>query len=173
MYYSEIKKCDIANGPGVRVSLFVSGCTNRCPECFQSETWSFTFGEKFSEETMSYILNCIGKTFVQGLTVLGGEPLEPKNQEAVLNIITKVREKYPDKDIWVYTGFKYEDLIKEGTYCHTEYTWDILNTIDVLVDGKFDINLKDISLKFRGSSNQRIIDVKKTVKESKVHILNI
>ena len=173
MYYSEIKKCDIANGPGVRVSLFVSGCTNRCPECFQPETWSFTFGEKFSEETMLYILNCIGKTFVQGLTVLGGEPLEPKNQEAVLNIITKVREKYPDKDIWVYTGFKYEDLIKEGTYCHTEYTGDILNVIDVLVDGRFDINLKDISLKFRGSSNQRIIDVKKTVKENKVHVLDI
>ena len=163
MNYCNIKKCDIANGLGIRVSLFVSGCTNHCKECFQPETWDFNYGKPFTEETKQEIYHELDKHFVQGITILGGEPFEPRNQEVLAPFLEEIRSKYPNKSIWCYTGFLYdEEILNPDGYPYCEYTDKMLNNIDILIDGRFDINLKNISLQFRGSSNQRIIDVQKS-----------
>ena len=162
MYYGEIKDCDVANGEGVRVSLFVSGCTNHCEHCFQPQTWDFDYGRPFTEETEDRILALLSPSYVSGLTVLGGEPFEPENQRALLPFLRKVRAAYPEKNIWAFSGFTYEELLTEGSYPRCEATEELLSLLDVLVDGRFVEALKDISLRFRGSSNQRLIDLNAT-----------
>ena len=163
MHYGELKKCDIANGTGVRVTLFVSGCTNRCPDCFQPQTWDFCFGQPFTDDTAAEIYAELDKSYVAGLTVLGGEPFEPRNQRELLPLLREIREKYPHKTIWCFTGFRLDDeLLTDGSYPRCEVTDALLACIDVLVDGRFVRELKDISLQFRGSRNQRVIDMNKT-----------
>lgn len=162
MYYSAIKDCDVANGTGVRVTLFVSGCTNHCKNCFQPETWDFCNGEEFTEEVEENIIQMLSKSYIEGLTLLGGEPMEPRNQVDILPFLYKVRERLPEKDIWLFSGFTYEQLLDEGSYCHVAETEEILNLVDVLVDGRYVDELRNLALKFRGSENQRIIDVKAT-----------
>lgn len=163
MYYGEIKKADIANGIGVRVTLFVSGCTRHCKNCFNAETWSFTYGRPFTAETEAELLKALEPGFINGLTLLGGEPMEIENQRALVPFLKRVREAYPEKDIWCYTGSTLEtDILVEGGRNRCEVTDELLSMIDVLVDGAFIEALKDITLRFRGSSNQRLIDLKKT-----------
>lgn len=163
MYYGELKKCDIANGIGVRVTLFVSGCTNHCEDCFQPQTWAFDYGKPFTDETKAEIFAELDKPFVNGLTVLGGEPFEPRNQRELLPLLREVKERYPGKTIWCFTGFRLDDeLLKDGSYPRCEVTDDMLACIDILVDGRFVKELKDISLQFRGSRNQRVIDLNRT-----------
>ena len=163
MYYGELKKCDIANGIGVRVTLFVSGCTNRCPGCFQPQTWDFRYGKPFTDETKEEIFAELDKSYVDGLTLLGGEPFEPENQRTLLPLLREVRQKYPGKTVWCFTGFRLDDeLLCQGSHPRCEATDDMLVCIDVLVDGRFREELKDISLQFRGSRNQRIIDMNQT-----------
>ena len=158
MYYGEIKKCDIANGPGVRVSLFVSGCTHHCKGCFNEETWSFEYGKPFTEETEEQILKLLEPSYISGLTVLGGEPMEYMNQEVLFPFLKKVKERFPEKSIWCFTGYVYEKDILHRMIPKWKYTKKMLEQIDYLVDGPFVMEKKNISLKFRGSSNQRIID---------------
>ena len=168
MHYGTIKLNDIANGEGIRVSLFVSGCTNHCKECFNPETWNFEYGKPFTEETENYILDNLKSDFVNGLTLLGGEPMEPRNQAVLLPFVKKVKSIYPNKTIWLYSGFRLEDeLLKEGAYPNCEHTLELLKHVDILVDGRFDRDLKDIRLNFRGSRNQRIIDVQQSLKQGK------
>ena len=163
MNYCEIKNCDIANGIGVRVSLFVSGCTNHCEECFQPETWDFDYGEPFTKEVQDNIIDMLRPDYIRGLTVLGGEPFEPRNQKELIPFLERVRREFPNKTVWCFTGFRYDDeLLCSGSYARCEYTDKLLSLIDVLVDGMFQRELKDISLRFRGSSNQRIIDLNET-----------
>ncbi|MBQ9326467.1 MAG: anaerobic ribonucleoside-triphosphate reductase activating protein [Clostridia bacterium] len=167
MYYGAIKDCDIANGIGVRVSLFVSGCTNRCKGCFQPETWSFTYGRPFTQETQTHLLHLLSASYIRGLTLLGGDPLEPENQRALLPFLRTLRERLPQKTVWAYTGFTLEALLTEGAYPRCEATDDMLSLIDVLVDGPFVEEKKDIRLRFRGSSNQRILDMPATLRTGK------
>ena len=168
MYYGAIKKNDIADGPGVRVSLFVSGCRHHCKGCFQPQTWDFCFGQPYTLETQKEILDAMAPFYVKGLTVLGGEPFEPENQKDVAELISAVKKLYPEKDIWCYSGYLYDvDMVKGGKV-YTEYTDTILSQTDVLVDGEFVLELKNLILKFRGSSNQRLIDVKKSTPENVV-----
>ena len=163
MHYGAIKNTDIANGIGVRVTLFVSGCTNHCEHCFQPETWDFGYGEPFTEETEEALLAMLKPSYIDGLTLLGGEPFEPANQQALLPFVKRVRALYPDKSIWAYSGYRYEDEItKRGVHPNCQYTEELLSLIDVLVDGRYVEALKDITLVFRGSANQRIIDLKAT-----------
>ena len=162
MYYGEIKNYDIANGSGVRVTLFVSGCTNHCEGCFQPQTWDFNFGKPFTEDTENEIMEMLAPGYINGLTLLGGEPFEPDNQRALLPFMRKVKEKYPDKNIWVFAGFTYDEMLTAGSRCRCECTDEMLSLADVLVDGRFVLAKKDISLRFRGSSNQRLIDLNKT-----------
>lgn len=162
MNYANIKTFDISNGAGVRVSLFVSGCTRHCKECFNEEAWDFNYGKKFTYETMDYILNLLRSTFIDGLSVLGGEPFEPDNVKTVYEIIKRVKEVYPKKDIWVWSGYTFEYL--------KEYYAYLFEYIDVLVDGPFIVEEKDITLRFRGSSNQRIIDIPKSIEKEEVVI---
>lgn len=168
MHYGEIKPCDIANGVGVRVSLFVSGCTNRCKNCFQPETWDFGYGEEFTAETENEIIAMLDKGYITGLTVLGGEPFEPQNQRSLLPFIKRVGDTLPDKTVWVYSGFTIEEMLTEGSHPNCEVTRELLGLIDVLVDGRFVEEEKDITLKFRGSRNQRLIDVKRTLDAGEV-----
>ena len=171
MHYGELKKCDIANGAGVRVTLFVSGCTNHCPDCFQPQTWAVCYGREFTDATKAEIFAELDKPFVSGLTVLGGEPFEPRNQRDLLPLLREVREKYPKKDIWCFTGFRLEDeLLRDGSYPRCEVTDALLACIDILVDGRFVKELKDISLQFRGSRNQRVIDMARTRETGQVAI---
>ncbi len=160
MYYGEIKKYDIANGEGVRVSLFVSGCTHHCKGCFNPETWDFKYGKEFDEGAEAEIFAQLDESFIDGLTLLGGEPMEPVNQAALLPFLRKVAKRYPEKNIWCYTGYTLDVDLAPGGKAFTEYTNEILSYIDVLVDGEFVEELKDIRLAFRGSSNQRIIKLK-------------
>ena len=162
MNYGEIKKTDIANGHGVRVSLFVSGCTRRCKNCFNPETWSFDYGKPFTPEVEEELLRALEPSYINGLTVLGGEPFEPANQQALLPFLRRVRGCFPQKDIWCYTGCTLDrDLVPGGShYCGA--TGELLRCVDVLVDGAFVEELKDITLRFRGSSNQRLIDLNRT-----------
>ncbi len=156
MNYADIKKVDVANGPGVRVSLFVSGCTHRCEECFNPETWDFSYGSPFGEEEIEKILALLAPDHIRGLSLLGGEPFEPDNQSAVLELVRRVRKELPGKSIWCYSGYLFEELAdgKVG-----EHSRELLKGLDVLVDGPFVLAKKDLGLRFRGSSNQRIIDV--------------
>jgi len=159
MYYGEIKNCDIANGEGVRVTLFVSGCTNHCKNCFQPQTWDFNYGQPFTEETERHLLTLLSPSYINGLTLLGGEPFEPENQRVLVPFLRRVRAAYPEKNIWCFSGFTYEELTADGTHCRCEATDEFLSMLDVLVDGRFVEELKDISLRFRGSRNQRLIDL--------------
>ena len=168
MHYGEIKNCDIANGIGVRVTLFVSGCTNRCKNCFQPETWDFTYGKPFTEETESYLLSLLEPNYIGGLTVLGGEPFEPENQRVLYPFLQRVKARFPQKTIWMFSGFTYEELLTEGSHPHCEVTEAILNMADVLVDGRYDEALRNIGLRFRGSSNQRLIDLPQTRQTGRV-----
>jgi len=171
MNYGEIKNVDIANGLGNRVSLFVSGCTHRCKGCFNPDTWNFDFGKPFTEEVEQHILNLLDKPYIQGLTILGGEPMEPSNQKVLVEFIKRFKDKFDSsKDLWIYSGYTFEELTNQvENRCYVEsITDDILEMTDVLVDGKFVLELKDISLKFRGSSNQRVIDVKKSLENKQV-----
>lgn len=168
MHYGEIKKFDIANGRGVRVSLFVSGCTHRCKGCFNPQTWDFSFGTEFTDETEMDIIEALSPDYIDGLTLLGGEPMEPDNQRRLLPLLKKVRELYPHKDIWCYTGYTLETDLLRRSRARCEVTDEVLSYIDVLVDGEFIEELKNISLRFRGSSNQRIIDLKKTLSSGEV-----
>lgn len=161
MYYGTIKEIDIADGQGVRVSLFVSGCRNCCKGCFQKETWNFCYGRIFTKETEDHIIEALGKEFIAGLSVLGGEPFEEENQAVLAPFLTRVKQTYPEKDIWCFTGYLYEkDLKAQDGRKHTEHTDAMLSCIDVLVDGPFIEEQKDISLRFRGSRNQRILHLK-------------
>ncbi len=168
MYYGEIKNCDIANGIGVRVTLFVSGCTNHCEQCFQPQTWDFCYGNPFTEEIENQILQMLAPEYIDGLTLLGGEPFEPANQRDLLHFVKKVKEQYPNKTVWCFSGFRLDDELLKDSYARCEVTDQLLSYIDVLVDGRFVAALKDISLRFRGSSNQRIIDIPKTLAKGEI-----
>ena len=168
MNYGEIKKNDIANGLGVRVSLFVSGCRHHCKNCFNKDTWSFSFGKPFTKETADDIINALAPDYINGFSLLGGEPFEPENQPELLSLLQRIRAEYPNKDIWCYTGFLLDEELLGNSRANTEFTREMLSCIDVLVDGRFVEELKDISLKFRGSSNQRVIDVKKTLATNEI-----
>lgn len=167
MNYAKIYYNDIANGPGFRTSLFVSGCNNHCKGCFNTETWDFNYGSPYTQEVQEHIVKSIMSPQIDGLSILGGEPMDEKNVATIHNLVKEVRELCPDKNIWIYTGYTFEELIARKNIV----TDSILSSIDVLVDGKFDIDLKDIGLKFRGSSNQRIIDMPKTLDLCKVKLL--
>ena len=168
MYYGEIKNCDIANGIGVRVTLFVSGCRNHCPGCFQPETWDFAYGKPFTEETEAYLLELLKPEYINGLTLLGGDPFEPENQKALLPFLKKIKETYPIKDIWAYSGYTWEQLISRNHHANVSETPELLSLIDVLVDGPFIQEKKNIRLRFRGSENQRIINVKRSIEDKHV-----
>lgn len=163
MNYAEIKYYDIANGVGTRTTLFVSGCTHHCAECFQPETWNFEYGEPFTQEVADQIIESLEPSYVRGLTVLGGEPMEPANQQGLVELLERVKRTYPDKTIWCYTGDLLEDLLDGMSLRRTDVTDRILACLDVLVDGPYDLDRHDISLRFRGSSNQRIIDMPATL----------
>lgn len=165
MNYATIKWTDIANGEGVRISLFVSGCTHQCKNCFNQVAWDFSYGQFFDEEIQEKILSELSAGYIAGLSLLGGEPLEPQNQIALYPFIQKIKQRYPDKTIWCYTGFVFDEkkgVLKERKK-NTECTQELISMFDVLVDGPYVEKLKDIRLKFRGSSNQRVIDVQKTL----------
>lgn len=162
MNYGNIKECDIANGPGVRVSLFVSGCRHHCKGCFNEETWDFHYGDPYTEETEETIINLLKAGYIQGLSLLGGEPFEPENQKELVKLLRRVREAYPKKDIWCYSGYLYDVDMVPGGRVYTDVTEEMLSYLDVLVDGRFVEAQKDVTLHFRGSRNQRIIDVKKS-----------
>lgn len=169
MHYGNIKPVDIANGEGVRVTLFVSGCRHHCKNCFNPETWNFNYGNPFTEDTQDYLLNLLSSPFIKGLTLLGGEPMEPENQKDLLPFVKRVKEKFGNtKNIWCWTGFVYDKDLISGGRAHTPYTDELLSYIDVLVDGPFIESLKNLMLKFRGSSNQRVIDMKKTIQQNKI-----
>ncbi len=169
MHYGNIKTRDIADGIGVRVTLFVSGCTNHCKNCFQPETWDFAYGEPFTAETEDHLLKELSLPFIDGLTLLGGEPMEPANQRGLLPFLKRVRQELPHKTIWAYSGFTWEQLTgQEPCHCRCEVTDELLAQLDVLVDGRFVEELHDITLRFRGSSNQRLIDVPKTLEAGKI-----
>lgn len=173
MNYGEIKICDIANGPDVRVSLFVSGCTHHCKNCFNPQTWDFNYGTPFTEETEEYIIDSLRSDYINGLTILGGEPFEPYNQKALLPFLKSVREEYPSLSIWCYTGYIFEDDLLNKMLDTVPETKGILDIVDVIVDGPFVEELKNLNLKFRGSSNQRIIDVKKSIKQGKTVLFSL
>ena len=165
MNYAAIKNCDIANGPGVRVSLFVSGCTHRCPGCFNEVAWDFAYGHPFTQETVESILDMLRPSYIRGLTLLGGEPFEPRNQGAVVDLLRQVKKQYPEKSIWAFTGFLFDRDILSGKLGDTE---EYLSYLDVLVDGPFVQERKNLSLRFRGSENQRIIDVPASLAAGKI-----
>lgn len=169
MNYGEIKKCDIANGEGVRVSLFVSGCTHHCRGCFNPETWDFNYGRLFDDKAEEEIFSALSANYISGLSLLGGEPFEPENQRALLPFLRKVKAVFPTKNIWCYTGYLFEELLG-GSKAHCECTKEMLMLIDILVDGEFHLEKKDISLAYRGSSNQRIIDVRKSLEGGRIEL---
>jgi len=168
MNYAEIKYCDIANGVGVRTVLFVSGCRNGCEGCFNPLQWDFKAGEPFTSEVEDKILESLEPAYIAGLTLLGGEPMEPENQAGLLPFLNRVRERFPHKSIWLYTGFTWEALVEGPSRGHTEMIPELLGLLNVLVDGPFVLEQKDISLRFRGSSNQRLIDVPKSLAAGEV-----
>lgn len=167
MNYANIKTYSIENGTGVRVSLFVSGCTHHCKNCFNAEAWDFEYGKPFTKETEDEIIEDLRPDYMAGITLLGGEPMEPVNQRGLISLIRRIREELPQKTIWIYSGYVYEDF-KDGGRAHCEVTDEILSLCDILVDGPFVEEKKNISLRFRGSENQRIIDLKKTKAAGKV-----
>lgn len=159
MNYAVIKNCDIANGPGVRVSLFVSGCTHRCKGCFNSVAWDFDYGEPFTQQTIDQVVAMLAPDYIKGLTLLGGEPFEPQNQPAIVELLRQVKSKYPAKTVWAFSGYLFDRDILPGKLGDPAITREYLSYLDVLVDGPFVESKKDLTLRFRGSSNQRIIDV--------------
>lgn len=168
MNYAEIKDCDIANGPGVRISLFVSGCTRRCSGCFNEIAWDFNYGKPFTQETIDRILNMLKPSYIRGLTVLGGEPFEPQNQESVLDLLRQVKKTYPSKSIWAFSGYVLDKDILSGRLGDINITKELLSYLDVLVDGPFMQDKKNLSLRFRGSENQRLIDMPATLEAGEV-----
>ncbi len=172
MNYSEIKSCDVANGPGVRVSLFVSGCTHHCKGCFNSKAWDFNFGRLFDVEAENLITDALSPDYIKGLSLLGGEPFEYQNQKALVPFIEKLKRGYPDKSIWCYTGYDFDRDIKGSMLYKYPETERFLSLIDVIVDGQFIESKKNLSLRFRGSSNQRIIDVKKSLGTGETVVLD-
>ncbi len=167
MYYGEIKCPDIANGVGIRVSLFVSGCTHRCKGCFNPETWSFTYGEPFTAQVEERLLSLLAPDYIDGLTLLGGEPMEPQNQAVLVPFLRRVKEKYPKKTVWCYTGYTLEADLLSHRLCDGALTEEFLSYLDILVDGEFIEAQKRIDLQFRGSENQRILDLKATLQQGK------
>lgn len=167
MNYGEIKNFDIANGEGIRVSLFVSGCTHHCKGCFNPETWDFGYGKPYTAETEQSIIEMLSFEYTDGLSLLGGEPFEPDNQRELVKLLRRVRKELPEKNVWCYTGYTLESDLLSDSRARCEVTDEMLGMIDVLVDGEFKEELKNISLAFRGSSNQRIIDLKKTLQSGK------
>ena len=168
MNYGAIKKYDIANGTGVRVSLFVSGCTHHCPGCFNSETWDFNYGKQYTSETQAEILAALDFSHISGLTLIGGEPMEPENQRVLIKLVKEAKERFPDKNIWCYTGYNFENELLKNSRARCEVTDDLLRYIDIIVDGKFEIDKRNLMLKFRGSENQRIILVKESLNAGKI-----
>ena len=173
MNYAEIKYCDIANGEGVRVSLFVSGCTHRCKNCFNKIAWDFDYGNEFTESVENEILNACDAEHIAGVTLLGGEPFEPQNQPRLLEFLQKFKARYPEKNVWCYSGYTYEELTgKKESRCFTDITVEMLNLIDVLVDGEYVEELHTLMIRFRGSTNQRLIDLNKTRETGEIITLN-
>ena len=165
MNYADIKYCDVANGKGVRVSLFVSGCTHHCKGCFNEETWNFHYGKPFTEETEEQVLNYLDKAYIAGLSLLGGEPFEHVNQQGILPLLRKVKARFPEKNIWCYTGYDFEKDILGRMMEASSVTRELIPLFDVMVDGKFVAEKRNLSLKFRGSENQRVLNVKKSLEE--------
>ena len=168
MNYATIKNCDIANGPGVRVSLFVSGCTHHCPGCFNEVAWDFEYGEPFTEETIDMIIRMMEPAHIKGLTLLGGEPFEPQNQPNLVKLLRRVKEVYPEKSIWAFSGYLFDKDILAWRLGPREITEEYLGYLDVLVDGRFILAKKNLSLRFRGSENQRLIDVPESLRRGEV-----
>lgn len=168
MNYADIKQYDVANGIGVRVSLFVSGCTHHCKECFNKEAWDFDYGKPFTDKEEDDIISYLKPDYVAGLSLLGGEPLEPVNQEGLLPLLRRVHNEYPDKTVWCYTGYLFDRDILGRMYRESDVTKEILSYIDILVDGEFVLERKNLKVNFRGSDNQRIIDVKKSLETGEV-----
>lgn len=168
MNYSEIKYCDIANGAGVRTTLFVSGCRHHCEGCFNPGTWAFEAGEPFTREVEDKIIESLEPAYVDGLTLLGGEPFEPENQSALIELLRRMRAEHPSKNVWAYSGFTWDQLLDGPSRAHTDTVREMLSLVDVLVDGPFMLAQKDITLRFRGSSNQRIIDVRRSLAAGEV-----
>ena len=168
MNYATIKDCDIANGPGVRVSLFVSGCTHHCKGCFNEEAWDFNFGKPFTQQTVNDILTMLEPGYIKGLTLLGGEPFEPENQPAILDLLRQVKQKFPEKSIWAFSGYLFDKDILSGKLGPWEITKEYIDFLDVIVDGRFVMEKKDLSLRFRGSSNQRIINVPASIQSGEI-----
>lgn len=168
MNYAELKTYDIANGPGIRLSLFVSGCNHRCPGCFNEQAWDFNYGKEFTQETIDYIIDTLSFGAYAGVTFLGGEPLEFENQRGLLPLARKIKEVYPNKTIWCFTGYVFEKDIMENMYVKYPETRELLSYIDVLVDGPYIEALRNIALTFRGSENQRLIKIPETLKEKKI-----
>lgn len=171
MNYAGIKYCDIANGTGCRTVLFVSGCRNACKGCFQPQTWDFGYGEPFDEKVQKEVLDSLAPDYITGITLLGGEPFEPENQKELVPFMREVVAQYPNKNVWAFTGYIYDKDLVAGGRRHTEDTDELLSMIDVLVDGPFVEELKDITLKFRGSSNQRVLDLRETIRTGKITTL--
>ena len=171
MNYAGIKYCDIANGTGCRTVLFVSGCRNACKGCFQPQTWDFGYGEPFDEKVQKEVLDSLAPDYITGITLLGGEPFEQENQKELVPFMRKVVAQYPNKNVWAFTGYIYDKDLLAGGRRHTEDTDELLSMIDVLVDGPFVEGLKDITLKFRGSSNQRVLDLRETIRTGKITTL--
>lgn len=171
MNYAGIKYCDIANGTGCRTVLFVSGCRNACKGCFQPQTWDFGYGEPFDEKVQKEVLDSLAPDYITGITLLGGEPFEQENQKELVPFMRKVVAQYPNKNVWAFTGYIYDKDLVAGGRRHTEDTDVLLSMIDVLVDGPFVEELKDITLKFRGSSNQRVLDLRETIRTGKITTL--
>lgn len=170
MNYATIKELDVANGTGVRVSLFVSGCTHHCPECFNSEAWDFNYGSEYTEETEEKIMKLLSRGYIEGFSLLGGEPFEPCNQRVLVKLLEKIKKAYPEKTVWCYTGYLYDEELKKESRARCEVTDRMLDMIDVLVDGRFVVEKKNLNLLFRGSSNQRVIDLNKTRENGSVTI---
>ncbi|MBO6109207.1 MAG: anaerobic ribonucleoside-triphosphate reductase activating protein [Eubacterium sp.] len=167
MNYADIKQYDVANGIGVRVSLFVSGCTHGCEGCFNREAWDFNYGKPFTDDDIDRIIEYLKPGYVAGLSLLGGEPMEPQNQKGILPLLRKVHDTYPEKNIWMYSGYLYEDIM--GRMCEeSEISKEIMSYIDILVDGEFILARKNLKVNFRGSDNQRIIDVKKSIEAGEI-----
>lgn len=169
MHYGKINRCDIANGEGIRVSLFVSGCRNRCKGCFQPETWDFNYGTEFTENTAEHIFSAVDNPSIRGITILGGEPMEPENQIELLPFLREFKTRFPHKTVWLYTGNTYEELTGEHRN-HTEHTAKLLSYVDILVDGRFIEEEKSLGLRFRGSKNQCVIDLNETRKNGSITI---
>lgn len=167
MNYCKIKYHAIEDGVGCRTVLFVCGCRHHCKGCFQPETWNFDYGEPFTEKTEQIIIESLKDNYTAGLTLLGGEPFEPENQKVLREFIEKIKTIYPDKSIWAYSGYTFEELLNEKSNCHTDDTIPMLNNIDVLVDGEFVLDKKNIMLPYRGSENQRVLDMKSSLKQHK------